>query len=132
VAAAERKSRDAGRAGNPSRRGQAEGLGLVVEVPPCGPALGAGRAVHRVHAYTLHARQVDHQAAVADRKTRHAMAAAADRYDQVVISSERHRRHHVSDPGAADDQRGAPVDHPIMNFAGALIVLMAGTEQFTA
>jgi hypothetical protein len=60
------------------------------------------------------------------------MAAAADRYDQVVIPGECDRRHDVSDPGAADDQRGPPVDHPIMNFAGALVVLMAGTEQFTA
>ena len=44
VAAAQREPRDAGRTGNAARRGQAEGLRLVVEVAPRAAALGAGRA----------------------------------------------------------------------------------------
>src|SRR5207253_10710894 len=102
------------------------------EVPPGGAALGAGRATHWVHTHAPHARQVDHQATVADRKARHAMAAAADRHDQVVALGKSDRRHHVGDPGAADDQRRAPVDHPIMNGASAVVVVITGTEQFAA
>ena len=116
----------------PPGRGQAEGLGLVVEVPPRAAALGAGRAGDRVHAHTRHPRQVDHHATVADGKARHAMATPADRHDQVMGPGEGDRRDDVGDAGAADNQRGAPVDHAIMNAAGAVVVGIAGTEQRAA
>src|SRR5262249_9639046 len=36
------------------------------------------------------------------------------------------------DAGATDNQRGTPVDHAIMNSAGAVVVRIAGTEQLAA
>src|SRR5499426_854664 len=60
------------------------------------------------------------------------MATATHCYDQVVALGERHRCHNVGNSGAADDQRGAPVDHAIMNGADAVVLSIAGTEQGAA
>ena len=38
----------------------------------------------------------------------------------------------VGNAGAADDQRRTPVDHAIMNGAGAVVVGITGTEQVAA
>ena len=100
----------------------------MVEVPPRAAALRAGGAGDRVHTHTVHARQVDHHTAVADRKARHAMAAAADGHDEVMGAREGDGLEDVGDARAAGNERGTPVDHTIMNAARAVIVRIARTE----
>src|SRR5437660_8337295 len=104
----------------------------MVEVPPRAAALRAGGAGDRVHTHTVHARQVDHHTAVADRKAWHTMAAATDRHDQVVGPGAGDCSEDISDAGTADNQRGVPVDHAIVNAAGAVVVSISGTEQRAA
>src|SRR5215210_1401343 len=78
MAATERQASDAGRAGYPAGSCQTKGLRLMIEVSPGDPTLGADCLAHRINPHAPHTRQVYHQAAVANRKTRHAVAAAAD------------------------------------------------------
>jgi hypothetical protein len=91
-----------------------------------------GRALHRIDAQALHAREVDHEAALTDRMTSDAMAPAADRDEQVVGAGELDGRDDVGHSGAADDERRAPVDHAVPDFAGGLVAGVHGTQQLAA
>ena len=100
---------DARGAHDPSGRGEAEGLGLMIQRPPGCPALGAHRLVHRINTHPLHTREIDHQAAVADRRPGHAVATPTDRDQQRVLLGEldtgahvRHPALKVADKKAAD------------------------------
>ena len=87
-AAAEGEPGDAGRGDLAPGGGQAEGLRLVVELAPGEARLGTGCAAHGIDAHALHARQVEHQAAVAHRIARGVMAAPAHRHQQMVRPGE--------------------------------------------
>src|ERR1700694_1702012 len=41
------------------------------------------------------------------------VSAAPDRDQQVVLSSEAHRLHHIAGPQRLDDESRPPVDHPV-------------------
>ena len=75
-AAAQGETGNAGIHIRPSRRGEAESLGLVVECPPLGPALRPNSPGHRVNANAGHAGKVNHQPIVADAVSREVVAAA--------------------------------------------------------
>ena len=67
-AAAERESADARGRHEPAGHGEAERLGLVVDVGPGAAALGGDRAGDRVDRHAAHRRQVDHDTAVGGRE----------------------------------------------------------------
>ena len=78
MAAAECQSGNAGLPDQTAGGCQTKGLRLVIEVPPSDPTLGAGRVACLINPHAPHARQVYHQAAVTNRKTRQAVTAAAE------------------------------------------------------
>src|SRR5438128_7431442 len=61
--------------------------------------------------------------------TSDAVASATDRDEQVVGTGELDGRDDVGHPGAADDERRAPVDHAVPDFAGGLVAGINGTQQ---
>ena len=83
------------------RRRETEGLCLAIEVGPEHARLRADDARGRVDADALHARQVDHQTAVADRFAGDAVTTALYRDEQIVVTRELHRRDDVGRAGAA-------------------------------
>ena len=60
------------------------------------------------------------------------MAAAPDRYHQLVLSRKANRRDHIGDPGTPHDQRRTPVDAPVPDVPRRLVLLIAGTNQRSA
>src|SRR4051812_33977041 len=83
-AAAEGEARDARRRDDAAGRGQAERLGLVVELAPGHSGLGANRAPRGIDPDSLQPGQVDHQTAVAHTMASDAVATPPDRHGQVV------------------------------------------------
>src|SRR5438128_10741346 len=61
--------------------------------------------------------------------TSDAVASATDRDEQVVGTGELDGRDDVGHPGAAHDERRAPVDHAVPDFAGGLVAGVHGTQQ---
>ena len=129
---AERESRDAGRGHDPAGRGETEGLGLVVDVAPRRSAFGASRAFRRIDAHAVHPRKIDHEPAVAHGVPGHAVAASANRYEKIVVAGERHRSDHVGGARTSYDERRVPVDHRVEDRAGAVVAVLAGTENAAA
>jgi hypothetical protein len=57
---------------------------------------------------------------------------AAHGRQQTVLAGEPDAAEDVGDAGAASDQGGPPVDHPVMDFAGVFVIRIAGTQEGTA
>ena len=129
-ATTQREARNARTGDQAPRCSQAEGLRLVIEVSPRGPALSAGRAAHRIDADAPHAREVDHQAALAYSDARDIVAAASYRHQQVVGPGEVDRRDDIGGPSTAGDERGVAVDHAVPDCAGVVIARVARTEEW--
>lgn len=49
----------------------------------------------------LHPREVDHQAAIAERAARDVVTHRPDRHEQIMLAGEANRRHHVGRVGTA-------------------------------
>ena len=113
ASAAEREPADARVRQPAARDGEAECLGLPVELAPVGAAAAPGRAPLRVHAHAVHRPQVDHQAAVHHSVPGHRVAAAPHGDLEPVLASHAERRDHVRHAGAARDQRGPAVDRRV-------------------
>src|SRR5262249_39523856 len=113
-------------------RRQAERVGGVVDLGPGAAPLDPDRPPLRIDPDLAHVRQVDDDAAVADRQPGDVMAAAPDRYEQVVLPREADRVDHVVGAGTADDQRRAPVDHGVVDPAGLGVGRVAGLDQRAA
>src|SRR5262245_49326520 len=75
-AAAEREAGDAGARDDAGRYGQAMDVGLTIDVAQGGPALHARRAALRIDEDSLHARQIDDDAVVAQGAAADIVAAA--------------------------------------------------------
>ena len=113
LATAERQPGDPGRRHDPTGRGEAEELGLAIEIPPGRPAAGTGGARRRVDPHPAHRRQVDHEPAVAGPEAGHVVPPAANRQRQLMGAGEPDARDDVGHPAARHDQRRTPIDHPV-------------------
>jgi hypothetical protein len=82
---AERQSRDARCWDNPAGQCQPERLGFAVEVTPYRAAFRPSCLGDRVCPHAAHPRQVDHASVVAHGIPGHAMAAASNRDEEVVL-----------------------------------------------
>ena len=131
-AAAQRQPADAGVGDGPAGRGEAERLGLAVEFAPEQAALGVGRARSGVDADALEAAQVDHQAAVAHGVAGRAVAAAAHRDPEIVLSSEVDGVDHVRDAAALHDHGRPAVDHAVPDLAGVVVAVVARADHRSA
>src|SRR5262245_3946399 len=132
MTAAERQSGNAGRTDHAAGRGHTKRLGLMVEFAPREPSFGATRPVVRADMEAFHTREVKHQATLAPCNAGQAVAPAPHGYPQLVLAGEPDAGEDVRDTGAAGDQRGPPVDHAIMDFAGVFVTHSARTQERTA
>ena len=128
-AAAEREPGDPGRRDEPAGHGEPEGLRLVVEVAPRRAALGGGGAPLRVDAHGGHAGQVDDDAAVDGGEAGERVPAAAHGDEEVLAAGEVDRAQDVGDPGAADDERRAPVVGAVPDRSGFVVGVVLGPDE---
>ena len=98
---------------------------LPVEVSHSGATLGAGRTTYWVNTNAIHGRQVDHEAAITHGVASHAVAAPADRHEQVVGTRKIDGSDHVRYACAAGNQRRALVDHCVVDLAGLIVAFVA-------
>jgi hypothetical protein len=129
--AAEGEAGDAGAGHQAAGDGQAERLGLVVELRPRDPGLGGSPPAGRIDPDALHWRGVDDDPAVGGGKPSDAVGAAADRHLESFAAGELHRPNDVGGASAADDQRRPPVVRGIPHRAGLLVVGVGRSYQLT-
>ena len=77
-------------------------------------------------------RQIDHQAAIAYRIAGDIMATTTHRYQELMGTGEVNCADDIGDPGAAGDEPWALIDHAVPDFAGLVVVGIAGAEQRAA
>jgi hypothetical protein len=103
----------------------------VVQVGPGAATLGPDGAALGIYPHAPHPPQVQNEATIAGPEARDAVTAAAHGQEQIVLTGEPHRRDHIGHPGGADDERGAPVVHGVVDLAGFAVVLVAGPDQLS-
>ena len=129
---AQRQPGHAGGRNEAARHRPAKRVRRVIHVAPHAAGLDAHGLLSGVHANTFHARQVDHQAAVAAAQASAVVPAGADRRQHVVRDAELYRRNHVGHVHAVGDQRRLLVDHAVVELARRVIVRVARLEQLAA
>ena len=95
---------------------------LAIELAERDAWLYANAARCWIDVNALHPRQIDHQAAVAQRAPAHIVSAAAYGDEQPVLTREANRGNHIRQAGAAGDQPGALVDAGIPYASGGVVV----------
>src|SRR5688500_15932437 len=99
-ASAQRQPADSGSRDDPACGRHAEGVGAMVDLTPDAAAGDADRASGRIDPDSLHVREVDNDAVVADAEPGTVVTATANREQHVVLASEVDRGDDVSDIGA--------------------------------
>jgi hypothetical protein len=120
-AATEREPRDPRVADHAHRAGEAERLGLPVQLPQERPAVHLRRPALGIDTDAPHQGEIDHDPVVAGREAADAMASRADRDRDVLVTSEADRSDHVVHTVASGDDRRAPVDHRIPHEPGGVV-----------
>ena len=112
------------------RDGEAERLGLAIELAE--QHAGLRRTAARASGSTripLIGAEVDEHAVVAHRQPGKAVAAAAYRDREPVVSTEAERGAHVGDAGAAGDERGMSVDRAVPHLAVFVVTPVSRAEH---
>ena len=73
--------------------------------------------------------EIDHHALVTDRKAADAMASTTHGHGQALCLGKLDGRDHVGSVSTAYDEGWLPVDHPIPDLTGVVIILIAWTDQ---
>jgi hypothetical protein len=107
-------------------------LGCAIQFAPGQAGLGADGAPRRIDLDLLHRREVDDEAAVADRIAGHVVAASPHCNQEVMRASELDDPDYIVRAGAARDQRRSPVDHPVPHRARRVIIWIACANEFAA
>ena len=131
-ATAEREAGDAGRRDDPARHDQPERLRGAVDVDPGGAGLHLHLAGRRIHLDLLVRREVDHHAAVAQRRAGDVVATAADRQRQAAVAGEPDALGDVTGVARPDDQGRAPLDHGVPDPARLGVAGVPGPARRTA
>ncbi len=131
-AAAEGEPGNARRRDRAARDGQPVLRDGVVELAPGEPALCGYEARVGIHRRLLHLCEVDHHRAVRDREPADVVAPAADRDLGARGPREADRRRGVGGRAAADDQRGPPVDHPVVDAPRGLVSVVSREQHGAA
>ncbi len=121
------EARHAGVTDEPSGHRQAVFLRRAVELLPRGAAATDGSAGVRVDGHRVHRGQIDHQAAVAERKARVVVPTATNRNLQPGLAGEGQGRHDIGARGTAHNDRGATVDGAVPD--GNRLVVAGLTRQ---
>src|SRR5207253_2944237 len=114
------------------RRGEPEREGFAVEFSEERARLDPRQLRDRIDLDGAHSREVDDEAAVATRLTRHAVTARAHRGEEAPGAAEAHRAPHVRRTRAAHDERGMAIERRVPEPAGARVVGMGDSDELTA
>src|SRR5262249_911690 len=123
--------RDPGRRYDPAWNDQAEGLGLVINVAPCGAAFGPHDAARSIDAHAAAQAHIDHQAAIAERVTGDVVTAAPDRQRQAVLAREVYAGNDVGIAAHPGKQRRPPRDHSVPDHTRFAVSWVGGLQQRT-
>ena len=93
------------------------------------PRFRPGDARFGVNPHTLHRRQIDHDAALADAFAGNVVTATPHRRQQLIVPGQVDRVGHVRRALALHDQRRPFVDHAVPDLAGRVIAFAAGQQQ---
>jgi hypothetical protein len=104
----------------------------VVELLPQQSGLRPGRARCRIDLDALHRRQIDHEPAIAHRRSRNVVAAAPHRCQYLVRDGETDRLEHVGSARAVHDQGGPLVDHRVPDLPGRVVADIGGCQDGAA
>ena len=129
--AAERQAGDSRRRDRAARDGEAVELRLAVELLPEHAALRAHRPRGGIDVDALHRREVDHQPAVGDGGAGDVVPAAADRELPALLARGVDRADDVRRPAAAGDQRGPPVDQPVVDATHLVVGRISRLENLS-
>jgi hypothetical protein len=111
--------------------GEPKGLRLVVELDPLSARLSPGRAGRGIDTDGFHRGEIDHEASVADRVAREAVAPPAHGHLQPMVPSEGHGADDVGGPGTAGNQGWPSVKHPVPQLAALVVGIVTGTQHVT-
>src|SRR5581483_11397205 len=127
--AAERQPRDARRRDRAAGDGEAVPLGRGVELAPAQAGLRVREPSFGIDVDPLHLREVDDEAALADRAAGDVVAAATDRDLEPFGAPVLDRTGDVLRVPAADDHRRALVDQAVVELACALVLGVIRTDH---
>jgi hypothetical protein len=131
-APAEGETSDPGVRHDAARSGEAEGLGLTVDLAPKQSRLRARGPRDGIDPEALHRGQIDDDSAIARRRAGHVVAAAAHGDYELPLAGEPQGGPDVGDAGAARDERGAAVDGTVPDSTGGLVLRIACADQLAA
>jgi hypothetical protein len=92
-------------------------MGGAVYIAPRATAFHLRSAALRVHSNVFHPRQIDDQAAVACAESRSAVAAASNRYEELVLSRVIHAVNDIRGAGALNNQQRSSIDIGVVHAA---------------
>src|SRR5262249_36526384 len=129
---AEREAGDAGVGDDPAYRRQPVELRLAVELAPEHAGLRPRGPCMGVDPDALHRRKVDYQPPIADRMPGDAVTTGPDRDQQIALTCEAHRRHHVGYARAAGDAGRMAVNRTVPDPAGSVVAGAGRQQQLSA
>ncbi len=130
--AAQREPSNAGGRDDPRGYGKPERVGGVVDIPPGAASPDADELCVRINVHIPDARKVNDKAIVTDPQTSGIVPAPPHRHEQTAFAPEIHGGNHVRRIGAARDQPWTPVDHPVVDLAGVIVVRITRRDDFPA
>jgi hypothetical protein len=106
--------------------------GRFVDRPPVGAATDAHRPRRRIDRDGRDVGKVDHQSAVDGPEAGHVVASAPHGEGPIAFVSEADRCRHVAGIGSPEDGTGTPVDSPVPDAPGDLVVGVSRRDQAPA
>src|SRR5437879_13691466 len=104
--------------------------GMIYIAPRASAANRDGTGV-RINPGILYRRQIYDQTIIANSKASRVMAATADREKQIIFSRKIDRANYVRHICAAHNQSRLLVNHPVVDFAGSIMIFIARLSQST-
>jgi hypothetical protein len=112
--------------------GEAERLGLVVELAPVHAALGADGLALRVDPDSLHRPHVEDDAVVDRREARHRVAAVPDRERKPARPRKADCLNHACDSSRSQDDAGTSVEHAVEDAAELVVLRIRRLDDLAA
>ena len=128
-APAERQTGDAGGRDHATGDGQAEYLGLPVDLSPGRASLDAHGLVGRIDPDTVHVAEVEHQAAIDGAVAGDMVATGPNREQEPVVPGEVHTVDDVGFARAADDETGPAIDCEILDDPSLVVRRITGSDD---
>jgi len=106
-------------------------LERIIHLAPGASAFCTKLARRSVNLDAFHARQINHEPAVAHGKPGNVVARPPDRYQQVLLTRKIHGLDHIVRADASGNEGRPPIDGDVEDFACAVISKVAGNDKLT-